>query len=225
MIEAIAHAGMWLQQAAAVGRDTVFMQPLPAPPSVFERVTGVASGLMSIALLVFTVAAVPAAWNFRKSYKRVNKLLERIYGDINPIVRHASSIADNVDYVTTAVRTDVQQINATIASANQRLQAAIATTEGRLQEFNALLAVVQEEAEQMFVSTASTMRGVRRGAASLRSDLGTDLAMRADDGLDRDETELLDDVEENDGDDDDSRTEPAGARAAGPRVRRRGRGV
>ena len=93
--------------------------------------------------------------NFRRSYNRINKLLERIYGDINPIMRHASSVADNINYITTSIRTDVQQINATIAGANERLQQAVQMTERRLSDFNALLKVVQEEAEQMFVSTAS----------------------------------------------------------------------
>jgi len=85
-------------------------------------------------------------------------------------MRHASAIADNVNYITTSVRTDVQQVNATIAAANQRLQQAMALTEQRLGEFNALLEVVQEEAEGMFIATASTVRGVRTGAAALHTE-------------------------------------------------------
>jgi ABC-type transporter Mla subunit MlaD len=122
---------------------------------------------------------VPAAWNFRKSYKKISDLLDRVYGDVNPIMRHASAIADNVNYVTTSVRTDVQQINATIATANQRLQEAMALTEERLREFNALLEVVQQEAETMFVATASTVRGVRTGAAALHTEDDEDAAMGA----------------------------------------------
>ena len=33
-------------------------------------------------------------------------------------LRHASSIADNLDYITTSIRTDIQQVNATVAAAN-----------------------------------------------------------------------------------------------------------
>ena len=88
-------------------------------------------------------------------------------------MRHASSIADNVNYVTTAIRSDVEQVNATIAAANRRLHQAVEVTEQRLGEFNALLQVVQQEAEQAFVSTAAAVRGVRTGAASLG---GTDAA-------------------------------------------------
>jgi hypothetical protein len=35
------------------------------------------------------VGLLPAAWNSRKSYKKFNDLLDRVYGDINPLVRHA----------------------------------------------------------------------------------------------------------------------------------------
>ena len=31
-----------------------------------------------------------------------------------PIMRHASSITDNVNYITTSLRTDVREVNATI---------------------------------------------------------------------------------------------------------------
>jgi len=171
-----AHSGSWmLDQAAQVAAhaaqvgDTLNMRTV-TEKTWFEKTTAIASALMTVALLVLTVALVPAAWNFRKSYKKISDLLDRIYGDVNPLMRHASAIADNVNYITTSVRTDVQLVNATIASANQRLQQAVDLTEERLNEFNALLAVVQQEAETMFVATASTVRGVRTGAAALHTE-------------------------------------------------------
>ncbi len=167
MTVSLARAGAWLLVQAAQHVDTLPMRLVGQERGWFDKLTAVASGLMTVALLVLTVGLVPAAWNFRKSYKKVSELLDRVYGDINPLMRHASAIADNVNYVTTSIRTDIQQVNATIASANQRLQDAVAMTEQRLAEFNALLAVVQEEAETMFVATAATVRGVRTGAASL----------------------------------------------------------
>src|ERR671914_2050876 len=157
--------GLWLLRQASVMPDTIVTRS--ADPGMFAKVAAVASTLMTIALLVLAVSLTPAAWNFRNSYKKWNQLLERIQGDINPIVRHASSIADNLDYITTSIRTDIQQVNATVAAANQRLHQAIAVTEERLNQFSALLEVVQDEAEQLFVSTASAARGVRAGAASL----------------------------------------------------------
>ena len=132
---------MWLRAGGAALPDTCSREQVAAGAELrSSRITAIASGLMTIALLVLVVARVPAAWNFRKSYAKVSDLLDRVYGDINPIMRHASAIADNVNYITTSMRTDVQQVNATIAAANERLQQAVAVTEQRLGEFNALLA-------------------------------------------------------------------------------------
>jgi len=153
----------WLLQAAAALPDTIITKQVQPEPSTFEKVTTYASGLASIALLVLAVALVPAAWNFRKSYAKVSDMLDRIYGDINPIMRHASTIADNVNYISTSVRVDVQQVSQTIAAANQKLAASLEMAEERIKEMNALMAVVQEEAEGVFISTASTLRGVRTG--------------------------------------------------------------
>lgn len=153
----------WLIQAAAILPDTIVTKQVEIEPSMFQKVTTYASGLASIALLVLAVALVPAAWNFRKSYAKISDMLDRIYGDINPIMRHASTIADNVNYITTSVRVDVQKVSQTVASANQRLMASVELAEERIKDLNALLAVVQEEAESAFVSTASTIRGVRTG--------------------------------------------------------------
>jgi len=97
-------------------------------------------------------------------------MLDKIYGDVNPIMRHASTIADNVNYVTTAVRVDVQQVSRTVATANERLQEAVRTAQERLNEFNALMDVVQREAEGAFVTTASALRGVKEGAFTFRDD-------------------------------------------------------
>jgi uncharacterized protein YoxC len=153
----------WLLQAAATLPDTIITKQVQPEVSTFDKVTTFASGLTSIALLVLAVALVPAAWNFRKSYAKVSDMLDRIYGDINPLMRHASTIADNVNYISTSIRVDVQQVSQTIASANQKLVASVEAAEDRIKELNALLAVVQEEAEGAFVSTASTLRGVRTG--------------------------------------------------------------
>jgi len=153
----------WLLQAAVMHRDTVITMQVQPHVSAFEKVTSYASGLASIALLVLTVFLVPAAWNFRKSYAKVSDMLDRVYGDINPIMRHAHTIADNVNYISTSVRVDIQQVSQTIAAANQKLAASLELAEERIKEMNALMAVVQEEAEGVFVTTASTLRGVRTG--------------------------------------------------------------
>lgn len=152
-----------LQQVARAFPDTIYTKQIVAEPGLWEKVVSVASGVMTITVIILTVALVPAAWNFRKSYKKISEMLDKIYGDINPLMRHASAIADNVDYITTSIRVDVQQVSQTVAAVNQRLQETIAGAEERMKQLNALLDVVQEEAESAFVTTASTIRGVQTG--------------------------------------------------------------
>lgn len=152
-----------LLQAAVSAGDTVLMKQVKTDPSAFEKITSVASLIMTISIIVLTAALVPAAWNFRKSYAKISDLLDKVYNDVNPLMRHASTIADNVNYITTSVRVDVQQVSQTVAAANQRMMQAVNATEIKIKELNALLEVVQEEAESAFVTTASTLRGVKTG--------------------------------------------------------------
>jgi uncharacterized protein YoxC len=163
MIASLTVKASMLLQAAVNAGDTVIMKQVKEDPTTFDKVTSIASGLMTIAIMVLTVALVPAAWNFRKSYAKISDLLDRVYNDVNPLMRHASTIADNVNYITTSIRVDVQQVSQTVAAANQRITQAVNATEERINQLNALLEVVQEEAESAFVTTASTLRGVKTG--------------------------------------------------------------
>src|SRR3954471_19618838 len=163
MIGWISSGAELLLQVARTLPDTIYTKQIVAEPSAWDKITSAASGVMTITVIVLTVALVPAAWNFRKSYKKVSDMLDKIYGDINPLMRHASAIADNVDYITTSIRVDVQQVSQTVAAVNQRLQEAVAGAQDRMNELNALLDVVQEEAESAFLTTASTIRGVQTG--------------------------------------------------------------
>lgn len=167
MTELITHSGAWLLQQAATLPDTVVMKTVAVERGWFETVTGVASGVMTLTLVGLTIFLAPAAWSFWRTFRKVRELLDKVYADVTPLTRHASNVADNLDYITTSIRADVQQVNATIATANRRLNEAVELTETRLNEFNALLQVVQQEAEHAFVSTAAAVRGVKTGAATL----------------------------------------------------------
>ena len=159
----IAGGSHLLLQVTLAANDTIYTKQVAPEPGWFDKVTSIASAVMTITIIVLSAALIPAAWNFRKSYKKVSDMLDKIYGDINPLMRHASSIADNVDYVSTAIRVDIQQVSQTVAAVNQRLQQAASAAEARINQLNALIEVVQEEAESAFVSTASTIRGVKTG--------------------------------------------------------------
>lgn len=216
MTAGFARLGMdLLAQVVSTLPDTIVTKQVAVEQGAFEKVASVAQGLMTIAILVLTVVLVPAAWNFRNSYKRINELIDRFYGDIGPLVRNANTIADNVNYITTSLRVDVQQFHQTIALANERLTTAVKTAERRLNEMDALLRVVQHEAEDTFVSTASTLRGMRAGATMFSAEVEDGLI--ADEGEFEDE-QALDEREEIHGDDGETES---GEWRERPRVRKR----
>ena len=89
--------------------------------------------------------------------------------NLGPVSDRARSISDNVEFITQALRTDVERLNTSVKSLTDRLQLASERMEERIEEFNALMEVVQTEAEDLFLDTASTVRGVRAGARSIGS--------------------------------------------------------
>lgn len=209
---------LYLRSTASVV-DTIWVQQPSVHQGAFDKVTSIASGVMTVTLLAIAIALVPAAWNFRKTYKKTSAMLDRVQSDVAPLIKHAHSIADNVDYVSTAIRADVGSIHETLVAANLRLQDAVALTERRMHDFSALLAVMQEEAEGIFVSTAATVYGVRTGASHFASGDGPELAsVKADDdGLEA----AVDDEEIDDGNDGITYDDADASRA--PRIIRRTR--
>jgi hypothetical protein len=212
---------MLLLQARAI-HDTIFMQTAPVAQSWFAKVTSIAGGVMTLTLLAMAIALVPAAWNFRQTYKKTTALLERIEADVMPLTKHAHSIADNLDYISTAIRADLGMIQDTLKSANGAIRQAVGTTEAKINEFNALLDVVQGEAEGLFVSTAATVRGVKTGASHLVGGDGTELASVESDGVDI-EIDVIDEETDDYGYDDPSESDDQPDQARAPRIIRRDR--
>jgi hypothetical protein len=137
-------------------------------PGWVTWVTSIATVVIAVALVVTSLALVALALAARKMVGRVHSLVGRLQEGALPVLRHGQDVAENVNYITTSVRDDVQRFKGTLNTAQAKLERAARTTEERIGDFNALLEVVQEEAEQIFLSTASTVRGVRAGAERLR---------------------------------------------------------
>ena len=157
-----------------------------------DTLTSIASVVIALALIAIAVPVIPAAWNSRKMYARVNKAIERFRGDLDPAVRHLSTVAENLNYITTAVREDVRQVNALVNGTTERLNRTAELAEERLRELNALLAVAQEEAESLFIGAASAARGVQAGAEAfsrLQGRKGRGRVEYDDELLDEDELE------------------------------------
>jgi uncharacterized protein YoxC len=189
----IAQMGALLLQGAATAAQTTM--PVTSGPGWYVLFTQITSALSVLVFLVLMLILIPALVKFRKTAAKLDSVLDHVQRSIEPVTTHAMRIADNVDYISASVRADVQELRKTLLSANSGIRDMIASSEQRLHELSALLRVVQEEAEQAFVSTAATIRGVRAGAATLR-DNGA--RVPAGDDSEDDDFESLDDLDDGD---------------------------
>ena len=123
----------------------------------------IATVIMALTVIALMVALIPLVLSLRKIHTKITETVDKIYGDAQPILKHVAAITDNVEYISTSVRVDVQQLGKTVSAANQSLMRTLHAAETRVAQLNALMEVVQEEAESAFVATASTIRGVKTG--------------------------------------------------------------
>ena len=122
--------------------------------------------IVTIGIAIVLLAVVTAALLLRLN-RTLGELRIGVRQNLGPVSDRARAISDNVEFITQALRTDVERLNASVKALTDRLQLASERMEERIEEFNALMEVVQDEAEGIFIDTASTVRGVRAGAHSI----------------------------------------------------------
>jgi hypothetical protein len=120
-----------------------------------------------IAALAVTFMAIMVIRHILHWQKVMVEVRGAVRQNLGPVSDRARSISDNVQFVTQAVRTDVERLNASVKSLTDRLHQASGHMEERIEEFNALMEVVQSEAEGILLDTAATVRGVRAGARAM----------------------------------------------------------
>lgn len=142
----------------------------------------VAQLVLAAAFVLVLLALVALLFQLRGIGRSVRALGDRLERRVEPLIDRSKEIAANAEFISAAVRTDVQRVSRSVRSLSDRLQGASDRMEQRVEEFNALMEVIQSEAEDLFIGTAASVRGVRAGARALREDR-PDGADRADDTL------------------------------------------
>ena len=143
--------------------------PTPLQSSVaagdgFAMAADIAMIVVGVAIVVMAFAGVVLA---RKMTRALDEVRTAVGQNLGPVSDRARAISDNVEFISHALRTDVERLNASVHALSDRLHQASGLMEQRIEDFNALMEVVQEEAEGMFIDTAATVRGVREGAAAI----------------------------------------------------------
>lgn len=124
--------------------------------------------LLGLVLLGGLLYAFPTFRRANDLMKRAERLLDAAEGRMNPIFHHLRRSADNADYITTAVRADIEAIGETVDQAARSARRMLRMAEERAAEISGFLEVVQEEAESTFVSTATVLRAIRGAARRTR---------------------------------------------------------
>lgn len=150
---------MLLPQAAA---DTVVAL---TSSSTLETVEGIAEIIIAGTVLLLIAGLAIAVLGLRK---RVNALVDDARHRLDPITERANNVAANVEYLSAVLREDVRMVHDSARAVSDRLQQASDRMEERIEDFNALMEVVQEQAEGAFLDTAATAHGVREGMRHLQ---------------------------------------------------------
>ena len=141
--------------------DTVFVQ---APRDALSVAADWALVVVAVAIVVTAVGLLLVVGRTARSLRRVARSAEK---KADPLLERSRSVAANVEFITATLRTDVEGLHQSVRGLADRLKDASSRMETRVDEFNALMDVVQGEAEDVFIDTASTARGVRAGARRL----------------------------------------------------------
>lgn len=165
MPAALPPAPVW-QQAG----DTVVMLDAST-----ELATATEWGLLVLIALASLNAVVLLVFVGRVSglARRITGIARQVESRTGPVLERAAGIAANLDGITRSVRGDVEHLTGSVRALSDRLTQASEHMETRIDEFNALLEVVQSEAEEMFLDTASAVHGMRAGARALERGSGT----------------------------------------------------
>ena len=154
---------IFLLQAGAV-RDTMFVvQQKPGWQHWVEALAAVAQIVLALALLLVGIGLLFAALRVKALMKKLEEQGQKLRVDLAPAIHNVTTVTENASQVSKAVRKDVDRLSASVTAATEKLKGAAEMAEQRVGEFNALIGVVQEEAEQLFIGGAATLRGVRAG--------------------------------------------------------------
>jgi uncharacterized protein YoxC len=154
---------------ARAARDTVFVvQQQPGWMHWVQAFAGIAQIVLALALLILGAALLIAALKVKALMKKVEEQGQKLRIDLAPAIHNVTAVTENVNALSKTVRADADRLSATVTAATEKLTGAAKEAERKVGEFNALIGVVQEEAEDLFIGGAAALRGIRAGGETFR---------------------------------------------------------
>jgi hypothetical protein len=157
-----------LQQAALP--DTIVTKQI-AQRGWLETLVSVEQAIVGLLSLVLLAAVVLMLVALRKGLQELTSLLQNSTKEVSQATTAVRNVADDVKHVVGKVRDEMDDVVDTVRSVHERVRDAVDSAEVRVRRFGALVDVAQEEAEDLVVSAAATMRGMRAGTDVLRRTL------------------------------------------------------
>jgi len=117
--------------------------------------------VLSVGALISMALVLPALKRMFGTMQRLDRVLEAAEGNIEPTLDRLQRVTDDVQFVTSSLRMDVEAVGRTVERATDSVESVLEMAEERAAELNGLLEIVQEEAEETFLSTASVLRAIR----------------------------------------------------------------
>lgn len=156
----------------------------------FDVLIAIAAALIAATFLAVLVGLLYVFHQSRQAIHAVERMRQSLIDD--PGVESMRRAAAHVEAISEVVQDEVIELTRSLGTVSERVQQASNRMEERIEEFNALVEVVQLEAEGVFLDTASTARGVRSG---LRKGLDEQAGPAREDRGDRPEPSMPSDSE------------------------------
>jgi len=177
----------------AVSDTVIVVQQKPGWQHWVEALAAVAQIVLALALLAVGVGLLFAALRVKALIRKLEEQGQKLRVDLALAIHNVTTVTENASQVSKAVRKDVDRLSASVTAATEKLKGAAEMAEQRVGEFNALIGVVQEEAEQLFIGGAATLRGMRAGGETFRRFRSGELEYLGELSVEEDEDADLDD--------------------------------
>jgi hypothetical protein len=141
-------------------------QQLVLQQTALQRVADVAIILIAACILAVLVFALIALNELRLAKRKLVAFVDALRLDLTPTIGHINDASRNVSFVTTTLANRIGDFDDTLDFTNRKLRASVNSLYGRAREFDALLRVAQGELEGVFISAASIIGGLKRGAGA-----------------------------------------------------------
>jgi methyl-accepting chemotaxis protein len=157
---------MLLQQLAAAA-DTIFVRQVPPVRTLFEQVAFVASGLVSVLLLVLLGLLLVSLGAMRRRAEEMRHKLDLLLAELRPMTQDAKATYQEVREVVKDVKEMVDESRTTVRDVSQRVRHSVGALADRVDRMGALIGRVNDTAESMATIASTTMGGIKLGARAM----------------------------------------------------------